>query len=578
LLAAGNGSVSALYSGDETFLASGGSATLALKLPASGSLVIPSVNPNPVHQSGSVWPYTLQLLEKAGVSTKITAFTVNNTSNLPNITNPNLGANGTFTTTLQGTNIVPPFDRVFHFEGIDSDGAAWKRELTVPFLGPLASRLTPSITLSVFPSIVQQNPNADPACQWSQQVTISENSGYAVTLSAFSAGGVSLTSKISQLFGTTRLAPYGMLMATTCFTELIPPAQRSYSVAGITETGNSISASATAMLASPPASAVEFTVSTPSISISDLATLDLRFTSATAKWSVDLLPSSQKWLTVSDPSGTGPATLSLAASPAGLSKGVYNAIISIQASDALPQVVQVPVVFTVGASSDISITGLGNAASGTQTFAPGELMAVYGTNLAPGMRSASVQSLPLNLSGVSATVNGVSAPLWFVSPGQMNLQVPYETTAGIAALGINNNGQIASFTFPVSPTAPGIFAFHGSTVPYPAGDPGQTLFCFITGDGDVTPTLVTGATPPAGTALSQFPQSRQPLTMTIGGKPAKIVFTGIVTGLIGITQVNFTIPPDLAPGLQPVVVTVGGVSSAPVNLNVNALSATVIPQ
>jgi uncharacterized protein (TIGR03437 family) len=66
--------------------------------------------------------------------------------------------------------------------------------------------------------------------------------------------------------------------------------------------------------------------------------------------------------------------------------------------------------------------------------------------------------------------------------------------------------------------------------------------------------------------------------MTIGGKPAKIVFTGIVTGLIGITQVNFTIPPDLAPGLQPVVVTVGGVSSAPVNLNVNALSATVIPQ
>jgi uncharacterized protein (TIGR03437 family) len=257
---------------------------------------------------------------------------------------------------------------------------------------------------------------------------------------------------------------------------------------------------------------------------------------------------------------------------------VYNATISIQASDALPQFVQVPVVFTVGASSGISVTGLGNAASGTQTFAPGELIAIYGTNLAPGLRSASVQPLPLNLSGVSATVNGVSAPLWFVSPEQMNLQIPYETTAGLAALGVNNNGQIASFTFPVSPTAPGIFAFQGAPVPYPSGNPGQTLVCFITGDGDVTPTLITGKTPPAGTSLSQFPQSRQPLTMTIGGMPAKIVFSGIVTGLIGITQVNFTIPAELTPGIQPVVVTVGGVSSAPVNLNVNAPSTTLISQ
>jgi uncharacterized protein (TIGR03437 family) len=578
LLAAGKGSVSALYSGDATFVSSGASATLALKLPASGSLVIPSVKPNPVRQSGSVWPYTLQLSEKAGVATKITVFTVNNTDNLPRITNPNLSANGVFTTTLQGTNITPPLDRTFHFEGIDADGATWKRDLTVPFLGPLASRLTPSITLLAVPSIVQQNLNADPACQWSQQVTITENSGYAVNLASFSAGGVNLSGKISQLFGTTRLAPFGMLTATTCFSAVMPPAQRSYSIAGVTEAGGSISASATAILADPAASAAEFTVSSPAISIVDTATLDLTFTSATPKWTVAILPASQKWLTVSDMLGTGPATLKLIASPAGLSKGVYNAILSIQASDALPQSVQVPVVFKVGASSDISITGLGNAASGTQTFAPGELIAVYGTNLAPGTRSAGAQPLPLSLSCVSATVNGISAPLWFVSSGQINLQIPYETAAGPAALGVNNNGQIASFTFPVTPTAPGIFAFQGSTVPYPEGNPGQTLVCFITGDGDVTPTLVTGATPPAGTSLAQFPRSRQPVTMTVGGEQAKIVFSGIVTGLVGITQVNFTVPADLPPGLQPVIVTVGGVSSVPVNLKVNALSATLTSQ
>jgi uncharacterized protein (TIGR03437 family) len=112
--------------------------------------------------------------------------------------------------------------------------------------------------------------------------------------------------------------------------------------------------------------------------------------------------------------------------------------------------------------------------------------------------------------------------------------------------------------------------FQGNTVPFASGTPNQTLVCFITGDGDVTPTLVSGATAPATNNIANYPQSRQPLTMTIGGESAKILFNGIVTGLIGVTQVNFTIPGDLAPGPQPVVVTVGGVPSLPVNLTVTA--------
>jgi uncharacterized protein (TIGR03437 family) len=574
LLASGNGTVSALYSGDPTFMASGASATVSLKLPAAGSLVIPSVNPNPVRQSGTVWPYTLRLVEKAGVATRITAFTVNNIDNIHNISSPNLPANGSFSIGLQGSGIAPPLDRVFHFEGIDSDGTAWNRDLTVPFLGPVAGRLVPAITLSAFPSTVQQDPNADPACQWSQRLTVQETSGYAVNLAAFSAGGVSMTSKLSQLFGTTRLAPLGMLTATMCFSGVTAPAQRSYSMTGVTETGGAVSASATATFTGPSASPAGFAVSSPLLSLADTASLDLIFTSPTPKWTVAVLPASRKWLTVSDTSGTGPATLKLSSSSAGLSKGVYNAVVSIQAADALPQTIQVPVTFTVGASATTSIMGIGNAASGAQVFAPGELIAVYGGNLAPVTQSAATQPLPLNISGVSATVNGVSAPLWFVSPGQINLQIPYETTSGTAVLGVNNNGQIASFTFPVSPTAPGIFAFQGSPVPYPSGNPGQTLVCFITGDGDVTPTLVSGATPPPGTLFSQFPQPRQPISMTIGGEQARIVFNGIVTGLIGVTQVNFTVPADLPPGPQPVVVTVGGVSSVPVSLTVNPISAT----
>ena len=581
LLAAGNGTVSALYSGDNNLLSSGATLPLALKLPATGSLVIPSVNPNPVRQSGTSWRFTLQLQEKAGVATKITAFTFGGTNAQNLISRPDLAANDTFSVGLAVSNLTPPVDRVFHFEGMDADATPWIRDLTVSFLGPLSTLLVPRITLTALPATVQQNPNAaDPACQWSQQVTVQETSGYAVSLRTFSAGGVSLTGKLSQLFGTTRLAPYGLLTATICFAGITPPAQRSYSVVGVTETNASVSAAATATLAAPSAAASAFSVSAPLLAlfekpaITDTATLDLKFSSglpnALAKWTVAILPTQQKWLTVDAASGTGPATLKFTASSAGLSKGVYNAVVSIQAADALPQIIEVPVTFTAGASATTAIMGLGNAASGAQVFAPGELIAIYGTNLAPATVSAARQPLPLTLSGVSVTVNGVSAPLWFVSPGQINLQIPYETTAGTAVLGVKNNGQVASYVFPVAPTAPGIFAFEGSTVPYSSGDPGQTLVCFITGDGDVTPTLGSGATPPAGTSLSQFPQSRQTLTMTIGGEQAKIVFNGIVTGLIGVTQVNFTIPADLPPGLQPVVVTVGGVSSVPVNIKVNA--------
>src|SRR5665213_3356872 len=107
-------------------------------------------------------------------------------------------------------------------------------------------------------------------------------------------------------------------------------------------------------------------------------------------------------------------------------------------------------------------------------------------------------------------------------------------------------------------------------VPYASGTPGQTLVGFITGDGDVTPSLATGATAAPGTPVNQLPHSRQALSMTIGGENATVVFSGIVSGLIGVTQVNFTIPSDLKPGPQPVVIAVGGVSSVTVNLNVTA--------
>ena len=51
-------------------------------------------------------------------------------------------------------------------------------------------------------------------------------------------------------------------------------------------------------------------------------------------------------------------------------------------------------------------------------------------------------------------MNNLAAPLLYVSPTQLNIQIPYEAGAGPAVLGITNNGQVAGFEFQIAPSAP----------------------------------------------------------------------------------------------------------------------------
>lgn len=80
------------------------------------------------------------------------------------------------------------------------------------------------------------------------------------------------------------------------------------------------------------------------------------------------------------------------------------------------------------------------------------------------------------MAGVSETVNGVAAPLYYISSGMLNIQIPYETGSGPAVVGVNNNGQVASYLFTVTPSAPGIFAdVNSALVPNSSGKGGDTL-------------------------------------------------------------------------------------------------------
>ncbi len=101
-------------------------------------------------------------------------------------------------------------------------------------------------------------------------------------------------------------------------------------------------------------------------------------------WTVSAFPASQKsgWLTVFPLSGTGPATVNLVAAAPGLANGVYTTTLVFQSANTTPQFVNVPVTFTIGASSAISIGGVAHGASYQHVYAPGMLVSVFGTNLA----------------------------------------------------------------------------------------------------------------------------------------------------------------------------------------------------
>jgi uncharacterized protein (TIGR03437 family) len=582
LVGGGNGTISALYSGDTVFNASAGSVTLSLKLPGSGSFVVPSITPNPVYQTVTSWPYTVTLREKAGVATKLTAFTINGTTqNLNNFSSVNIPANGAVTASLSGAGITPPLNRTFVFTGSDANGRTWTQQLTVPFLGPAGPPYVPTILLTGLPATVEQNPKADPSCQWAQRLIVEEQNGFLVTLSSLTASGTDFSNQIQQIFGTTRIAPFGSLQGTVCWNSRTAPGSKTYQISGASELGTTVAAALTSTLA-PAASKPAALSVTPNglemladnVSQSGRATVNVNVPSS---WTVTVLPANRTstWLTVTPLAGTGPAQLSVTASAAGLSKGVYQASLIFQSTGSVPQLITVPVAFVVGASSTTLIDRVVNAASSQPVLAPGAMATVLGSALSPSKASAPGTPLPLTLLGVSATVNGVTAPLYSIAPGQVTLQIPYETSAGIAVLGLNNNGQVASYLVPVAVTAPGFFTTRGDLLtPSSTGNPGQSMTAFITGDGDVTPFLATGATPSSSTSVPNLPGPRLPVTVTVAGTKATIQFAGIASGLVGVTQINFTIPKSTPLGLQPVVVSLGGIAQSQSSIRILAAAAT----
>ena len=145
---------------------------------------------------------------------------------------------------------------------------------------------------------------------------------------------------------------------------------------------------------------------------------------------------------------------------------------------------------------------------------------------------------------------------------------------GSAVVAVNNNGLVASSTLSVRNTSPGVFtAADSSIVPFPSARRGQPILLFVTGEGETSPMVPTGNPPASTTLLNLLPKPRATFAMTVGGVPVTPFFIGIPYGLVGVTQVNFTVPTNAPLGPQPVVVTIGGIASKAATLTVSPASA-----
>ena len=207
----------------------------------------------------------------------------------------------------------------------------------------------------------------------------------------------------------------------------------------------------------------------------------------------------------------------------------------------------------------IGIVNSANFAPITNSVAPGEFVTLFVSN--PSSVTLQAQGLPLQttLGGIQVTVNGRLAPIYFVSPTQISVIVPYATTESFATFQVSSNGTLSNqVTLYTTPTAPGIYtltqngvgpaaALHADYSLVTQDNParvGETLQLFVTGLGAVTPAVADGAAAPS----SSLTVVNADVAVFVDGQQAQVTFKGLAPGFVALYQVNFVVPPGVSSG------------------------------
>ena len=237
---------------------------------------------------------------------------------------------------------------------------------------------------------------------------------------------------------------------------------------------------------------------------------------------------------------------------------------------------------TTSANPTPAISLVANAEGESPVIAPNTWIEIKGVNLAPHQDALISRiwttpdfvnnQMPVQLDGTSATVNGKSAFVYYVSPSQVNILAPPDAMQGSVNVVVTNNGALSqAYVAQAQPASPSFFVFDGThvvathadgtdigpTTLYPGlttpAKPGETIVIYANGFGPTSTPVVSGAVSQSG-SLSPLP------VITIGGIQANVRFAGLnVTP--GEFQFNVDVPSNVPDGDQPITATFSGGST-----------------
>jgi uncharacterized protein (TIGR03437 family) len=214
-------------------------------------------------------------------------------------------------------------------------------------------------------------------------------------------------------------------------------------------------------------------------------------------------------------------------------------------------------------------------------IAPGAILSIFGSNFAPLAVANTAASLPLALGNTSVSIGGIPAPLYYVSPTQINAEVPVELVPGDQYEVIVNSGGAlsAAGSIYVTGVTPGIAAFADGQIIAQHLDyslvstsspamPGEYVVFYLAGLGLTDTSVADGAASPSSPLAHPLVT---PL-LTLNGSDVPIAFAGLTPGFVGLYQINFQIPANAPNGNLTLVVSQSGVVSNATTLPVQTSS------
>jgi uncharacterized protein (TIGR03437 family) len=189
------------------------------------------------------------------------------------------------------------------------------------------------------------------------------------------------------------------------------------------------------------------------------------------------------------------------------------------------------------------------------------MLSLFGVSLANQAGQPQNVPLPPQFNGVSVTFNGTPAPLFFVSPGQINLQTPFGVQGPTARIVVTNNGQASNTVeVPVAPTSPGVFSMnqtgygpgaitHANFSLVNAQNParrGEVVLIFLTGLGAVNPPIADGAAGPGAEPLARTTDGN--IGAFFDNVAGEVQFSGAAPNFVGLYQMNVRIPTTISTG------------------------------